>query len=173
MIKLDVMFIMLGALIFFIVSLLAQINPPTEQEKQHRPGNVVASISWPAGADDVDMWLAAPGEPGVGYTNKSGKVWSLLRDDLGVVADSTPYNFESAYTRGIPDGAYGINLHCFKCRGPVVVHVELGIAGAGKFWTGVITVAPRQARTALRWRMQGGAFVRGSENQIYKKIGGA
>jgi len=31
----------------------------------------------------VDLWVQAPGDVPVGYSNKSGGVLNLLRDDLG------------------------------------------------------------------------------------------
>ncbi|THK38095.1 hypothetical protein EHS39_11425 [Ensifer sp. MPMI2T] len=174
MLKLDALFNFLGVLMFFVITLLAQINPPTDPQIDP-PGNLVASIVWPAGAIDVDLWVAGPNDKAVGYSNKAGKVWALLRDDLGTANDSMPINNESAFTRGLPDGEYVVNVRCFGCAGrvPVPVSVEIRLAEGGTVWTGVVDlVADKQERTALRWRMAGGAVVVGSESQVFRNIRG-
>jgi hypothetical protein len=53
---------------------------------------------------DVDLWVEAPGDRPVGYSNKSGQIFSLLRDDLGKSQDITDFNYEIAYSRGMPAG---------------------------------------------------------------------
>lgn len=170
--KLDALFNFLGVLMFFVITLLAQINPPTDPQITP-PGNLVASAAWPAGAIDVDLWISAPDDKPVGYPNKSGKVWSLLRDDLGTSNDSTPLNFESAFTRGLPDGEYVINVKCFGCAGkvPVNVDVEVRLVDGGAVWTGVVAlVAEKQERTAIRFRLLGGKVVAGSASSVFKPL---
>ncbi|UYE95898.1 hypothetical protein KNLIENLN_00086 [Sinorhizobium phage NV1.1.1] len=170
--RIDALFNMLGVLITFIVVLLSQINPPTDPQITP-PGNLVASAAWPAGAIDVDLWVSAPGDSPVGYVNKSGKVFSLLRDDLGTSNDSTPLNYESAFTRGLPDGEYIINVKCFGCAGnvPVNVDVEVRLVEGGVVWTGVVTlVAEKQERTAIRFRLRGGKVVAGSASSVFKPL---
>ena len=39
-----------------------------------------------------DLWVQAPGDVPVGYSNKSGGVFNLLRDDLGKAKDMTDGN---------------------------------------------------------------------------------
>lgn len=174
MLKLDAMFNFLGVLLFFIFVLLAQVNPRAE-EQSTPPGNLIVSIAWPAGATDVDLWVSAPDDAPVSYKHKSGRVWSLLRDDLGTANDPTPLNFESAYTRGLPDGEYAINVRCFGCAGrvPVPVSVEVRLADGGLIWRGVVDlVADKQERTAVRFRLHKGAVVPGSESSVFKKMEG-
>lgn len=170
--RIDALFNMLGVLITFIVVLLSQINPPTDPQITP-PGNLVASAAWPAGAIDVDLWVSAPDDKPVGYPNKSGKTFSLLRDDLGTSNDSTSLNYESAFTRGLPDGEYVINVKCFGCAGkiPVSVAVEIRIIGGPTVWTGVVTlVAEKQERTAIRFRLRGGKVVAGSASSVFKPL---
>lgn len=170
--RIDALFNMLGVLITFIVVLLSQINPPTDPQITP-PGNLVASAAWPAGAIDVDLWVSAPGDKPVGYPSKSGKTFSLLRDDLGTSNDSTPLNYESAFTRGLPDGEYIINVKCFGCAGkvPVNVDVEVRLVEGGVVWTGVVTlVAEKQERTAIRFRLRGGKVVAGSASSVFKPL---
>lgn len=172
MTKLDTLFNLLGVLLFFIIALLAQVNPPATPDIA-QPGNIVVSAAWPEGSNDVDLWVQHAGDIAVGYSNKSGKVWSLLRDDLGNVNDSTPMNYESSFSRGIPDGEYAVNVKCFTCSGkfPVPVAVEVRLATGELIWRGVVElVANKQERTAVRWRMADGRVVSGSAGFVFKKM---
>ena len=174
MLKVDTIFIALGGLLFLILSLIAQVHPPAKPDIA-QPGNMIASIAWPQGAIDVDMWLSSPQDQAVGYSNKSGKVWSLLRDDLGTANDPTPLNYESAFTRGIPDGEYAVNVRCFGCAGhvPVPVSVEIRLATGELIWKGIVElVADKQERTALRWFMRDGHVVTGSASHVFKEMRG-
>ena len=175
MLKLDALFNFLGVLIFFILVLIAQINPP-EEDSVTPPGNMVASIAWPSGAIDVDLWVKSPGDDAVGYSRRSGLVWSLLRDDLGTSNDSTPLNYESAFTRGLPDGEYIVNVRCYGCAGktPVPVATEVRLADGTLVWSGVVTlVSDKQEKTALRFVMRGGKVVPGSASHVFREIRGA
>ena len=172
MIKIDTLFNLLGVLLFFIIALLAQVNPPATPDIA-QPGNIVVSAAWPEGSNDVDLWVQHAGDIAVGYSNKSGKVWSLLRDDLGNVNDSTPMNYESSFSRGIPDGEYAVNVKCFTCSGkfPVPVAVEVRLATGELIFRGVVElVANKQERTAVRWRMADGRVVAGSAGFVFKKM---
>lgn len=108
-------------LILFLIAVAQPINP--KQEESHQglvapPGNIMVEIHWPDKIDvDVDLWVQSPGdEKPVGYSNKSGKVFNLLRDDLGKEGDETDLNYEVAYGRGLPAGEYTVNLHLFANR---------------------------------------------------------
>ncbi|MBD9542969.1 hypothetical protein IB276_26340 [Ensifer sp. ENS04] len=172
MLKIDTLFNLLGVLLFFIVTLLAQVNPAAEADPLDPPGNLVASIAWPAGRIDVDLWVAHGDEP-VGYSQKSGRVWSLLRDDLGTANDNTPLNFESAFTRGLPDGEYVVNVKCYGCAGavPVPVSVEVRLAEGPMVFRGVVSlVKDKQERTAIRFRVRDGKVVVGSESSVFKPL---
>lgn len=172
MLKLDSLFNFMGVLLFFIFVLLAQVNPKADPQITP-PGNLVASAAWPAGDIDVDLWVLAPGDSPIGYVNKSGKVWSLLRDDLGNSNDETDLNYESAFTRGLPDGEYIINVKCFGCTGkvPVNVDVEVRLVEGGIVWTGVVSlVAEKQERTAIRFRLRDGKAVAGSASSVFKPL---
>jgi hypothetical protein len=72
-------------------------------------------MRWPDELDaDVDLWVEAPGDIPVGYSNKGGKFFNLLRDDLGKRADATGMNYEVSYSRGIPAGEYTVNVHLYR-----------------------------------------------------------
>jgi hypothetical protein len=117
--------VMMVAVVFLMVKLeqteaKAQIEPP---------GNLTVYATWPAGEIDIDLWATGPAEPApIGFSNKSGLVWDLLRDDLGDFGDALPLNFENMYTRGIIPGDYSVNLYCYRCPNvPVMVDVAISI----------------------------------------------
>lgn len=169
----DMLMNMLLGLVALVVLTLASINPKAEADPQKQPGNMVAAIAWPAGAIDVDLWVQYADEPAVGYKHKSDKVWSLLRDDLGTANDPTPINMESAFTRGLPDGEYAVNVKCYGCAGhvPVPVAVDVRLAEGGAIWKGeVVLVADKQERTAIRFHVADGQVVPGSESQVFKQM---
>ena len=63
---------------------------------------------------DVDLWVQGPGDIPVGYSNKGGALFNLLRDDLGKTLDLSSINHESAYSRGNQAGEYVINAHAYR-----------------------------------------------------------
>lgn len=111
----DVSLLTLAGFLLIVVLVLPFVNIPGEDEEATPPGNVSVEISWDAESDgDVDLWVKAPGDQAVGYSQKSGKIFNLLRDDLGVSNDILGVNYEHAYSRGIPSGEYIVNLHWFR-----------------------------------------------------------
>lgn len=82
------------------------------------PGNVIVDARWTDGSnDDIDLWVQAPGDVPVGYSNKSGVIFNLLRDDLGRPnPPGVSLRMETAITRGVPPGEYAVNLHLFRSR---------------------------------------------------------
>ncbi len=81
---------------------------------------------WPDGVDaDVDLWVQAPGDVPVGYSNKGGAIFNLLRDDLGQRADATGINYEVSYARGMPAGEYTANLHLYRNEARLRVPVTI------------------------------------------------
>ena len=154
-----------------LIIILPYINPtPTTASDVPPPGNLIVSISWPAGNQDVDLWVKAPGDKkAIGYSNKGGVVTNLLRDDLGTVGDTEPFNQESAYSRGLPDGEYIINIHCYRCTVPQAVTVEIGLATNGttrQIVKTTVDLRPLQERTVARFRVQGGQIV-GKVSNVY------
>ncbi|MBB5664720.1 hypothetical protein GGE68_002917 [Rhizobium leguminosarum] len=168
----DTLLAMLMAVIAIVMLVLPSVNPAAKDDPAQLPGNLVASIAWPAGSTDVDLWVQAGDDLAVGYSNKSGRVWSLLRDDLGTANDDTPLNFESAFTRGLPDGEYAVNVRCFGCaKVPVPVSVEVRLAEGGVIWKGTVDLLKdKSERTAIRFRMAGGQVVPGSASQVFKQM---
>jgi len=122
-------FVLLVAALFIVIVLLVlhRINPPAQADVQ--PGDLAFLIVWPDGAVDVDLWLRCPGDNApVGYSRKSGTTCDLLRDDLGAVGDIGNANFETAFSRGAPEGEYVVNVHLYRSMTrvwPVPVAIEV------------------------------------------------
>src|SRR5918996_3570179 len=119
----DVIMLALAGFVAMVILLLPHLNPPGEasEETTQPPGNVIVEVRWPDELDsDVDLWVEAPGDIPVGYSNKGGAIFNLLRDDLGKRADATNLNYEVSYSRGIPPGEYTINVHLYRNAGGVV-----------------------------------------------------
>ncbi len=112
----DVIFLALAGFVAVVLMLLPHLNPPAKAENDvSSPGNVIVEVRWPDQLNaDVDLWVEAPGDVPVGYSNKGGKVFNLLRDDLGFLADATKLNYEVSYSRGVPSGEYTVNVHLYR-----------------------------------------------------------
>jgi hypothetical protein len=113
----DVIMLALAGFVAIVLLLLPHINPRAQAAKSdsNPPGNVIVEMRWPDPLDtDVDLWVEAPGDRPVGYSNKGGDYFNLLRDDLGKLGDATELNYEVSYSRGIPEGEYTVNAHLYR-----------------------------------------------------------
>jgi hypothetical protein len=127
----DVIMLALLGFVTIVVLLLPHLNPPTKPTDQQQPGNIVVELHWPDDMNtDVDLWVQAPGDKPVGYSNRGGRVFNLLRDDMGHINDSGKLNYEIAFSRGAPKGEYTVNLHLYSntdARKTVPSKVVVGI----------------------------------------------
>ncbi len=112
----DVIMLALAGFVTLVMLLLPHINPKAVAEEASKsPGNLTVELRWPDDMNaDVDLWVEAPGDKPVGYSNKGGRVFNLLRDDLGDSADLTGLNYEFTYSRGVPEGEYAVNVHLYR-----------------------------------------------------------
>ena len=113
----DIIMLALAGFVAMVMLILPHIQRPGEakEETTDPPGNVIVEMRWPDGLDsDVDLWVEAPGDQPVGYSNKGGVIFNLLRDDLGKRADATGMNYEVSYSRGIVPGEYTVNVHLYR-----------------------------------------------------------
>lgn len=127
------LFLIIIGLLPIIVLILPFINPPEPTKVEAPlPGRIIVEIFWdPELPADIDLWVKAPGDIPVGYSNKGGKIFNLLRDDLGHVNDVSNINHEISYSRGRPPGEYIINIHAFSLKGskvPIKVLIVISIA---------------------------------------------
>jgi len=181
---LDTALLMLGGFVLMTILMMTVMNPPakaSETDGVTAPGNVTVEMQWPDKLDaDVDLWVRAPGDVPVGYSNKSGKVFNLLRDDLGKAQDMTDYNYEVAYSRGDPAGEYIVNAHMYRgvnVTYPVPVKITVNVKrDSSKTATPVATTTvelrkANQELTALRFRLDSnGELVPGSVNSLFKGL---
>ena len=105
----------MALMLIFAIVISPKKKEETAKAQVAMPGNIMIAIRWQDNVDvDVDLWVKAPGDSSIGYSNRAGMVFNLLRDDLGMANDSTKYNYEQAYGRGMPDGEYTVNVHNFR-----------------------------------------------------------
>lgn len=173
------LFMSMGAILYMILPL---INIPEEKVATAPPpqGNVIVELYWPdESTADVDLWVQAPGDVPVGYSNKGGRIFNLLRDDLGANNDISKRNMEISYSRGIPNGEYIINVHLFsRLRGelPLPVRIVISVKATDDApYTPLFTNSTEltsfgEERTMARFRMKDGVMVPGSFNTIRKPI---
>ncbi|WGF86236.1 hypothetical protein [Marinivivus vitaminiproducens] len=113
----DTIMLALAGFVSMVILMLPHLHPRSQaaQEGSTAPGNVIVEVRWPDSLDsDVDLWVQAPGDIPVGYSNKGGAVFNLLRDDLGRRGDATDMNYEVSYSRGIIGGEYTVNVHLYR-----------------------------------------------------------
>lgn len=176
----DTVFLLLAVFVMVVVLMLPYLNPPANDAQIAPPGSVMASISWREGNDDVDLWMTGPGEPvPVGFSNKGGLLWNLLRDDLGSSPDYTPLNYENSFTRGMPPGEYTVNVDCFRCANlPIDVVLEVVKRSGGDdaqmelVASSTITLTrPKEEKTGLHFEIDdSGAVIPTSMDTIYRPL---
>ncbi len=181
---LDTALLMLGGFILMTVLMMSVVNPlaqSAETEGEQAPGNVIIEAQWRDGLDaDVDLWVAAPGDRPVGYSNKAGVVFNLLRDDLGKAQDVTDYNYEVAYSRGMPSGEYVVNVHMYRGIGvtyPIEVKLVASVKSDPQDTAQQLVSTTVRLRhendqvTAFRFRLDSeGHLVTDSINSLYKEL---
>jgi hypothetical protein len=178
----DVIFLALAGFVAMVLLLLPHLNPPaTASEGIPAPGNVIVEISWPENVDaDVDLWVEAPGDVAVGYSNKGGLIFNLLRDDLGGQADVTAINYEVSYSRGVPSGEYTVNVHLYRNMSsplPLPVNVSVSVKSspsqaAKRILTTKLNLEHQgQELTAFRFELnEDGRLVPGSVHDLPKPL---
>ena len=101
-----------------ILLLVARLLNPEAQDSAAplcRAPSVIAEIRWADGINtDVDLWSKGPDDVAVGYSNLNGKLFNLLRDDLGHRTDLGDLNYEMSCTRGLMPGEYIVNAHLYS-----------------------------------------------------------
>jgi len=133
----DVVLLALAGFVAIVLLLLPHVNPPgvAEEATDEPPGNVIVELFWTDSRDvDIDLWVAAPNDQVVGYSNRGAVYFNLLRDDLGTYRDTTPINYEVAYSRGISPGEHTANIHLYRAapnRASVPVTVSVSAVRPG------------------------------------------
>jgi hypothetical protein len=181
---LDTALLMLGGFVLMTVLMMTVINPPAKSAEtagEPSPGNVIVEAQWRDNLDaDVDLWVEGPGDRPVGYSNKNGRIFNLLRDDLGMAQDMTAANYEIAYSRGMPAGEYVVNVHLYRVVGsmePVEVRLVASrrtdeAAQAQQLATATVRLLHLNDQvTAFRFDLDDeGSIVPGSMSTLYKEL---
>jgi hypothetical protein len=179
----DVIMLALVGFVALVIIMLPHIQPPGAETTGEitAPGNVIVEVRWPDEVDaDVDLWVQAPGDLPVGYSNKGGAVFNLLRDDLGQRADATGLNYETSYSRGIPPGEYTVNLHLYRnpsqhypVHATVVTSVKRDTAERAEqlLASKVLLLSDGDETTVYRFRLtEAGDLVAGSVHSVFKEL---
>jgi hypothetical protein len=179
----DVIMLALVGFVAMVILMLPHIHPPGAKASDQiiPPGNVIVEIRWPDDIDaDVDLWVQAPGDRPVGYSNKGGKLFNLLRDDLGDRNDATGLNYESSYSRGITPGEYTVNVHLYRDSAriyPVPVTVVTSVNRHPQEHTQqllaskVMLSRDGEEATVYRFRLtDAGELVPGSVHSLFKEL---
>lgn len=179
----DVIMLALAGFVAMVVLLLPHLNPvgKAEEDNTAPPGNVIVEMTWPEGVDaDIDLWVEAPGDRPVGYSNKGGSIFNLLRDDLGKRSDVTGMNYEVSYSRGIPDGEYTVNVHLYRNKAnvsPIPVTVVTSVKKTPSATTRQLLVTKielvreGQELTVYRFKLEReGHLVPGSVHNLHRKL---
>lgn len=119
----------LGFLLIILV-LIQYIAEEDSEEESISQGSVIVEMYWDDSLNtDVDLWVKAPGDIPVGYSNKGGLSFNLLRDDLGKIADVSERNMEISNSRGIPAGEYVVNAHLYRLgNGSLPIDVKVVVS---------------------------------------------
>ena len=181
----DTITLALAGIVAILLFVLPFVNPKAKKAEDDivPPGNVIVELFWADNIDaDIDLWTQAPGDVPVGYSNKGGKLFNLLRDDLGTFADVSGRNYEIATTRGFVPGEYTVNVHLYnrKTSGlPIAVKVVVSIKKSLKEKTEQILVSgpdlklsfDGQELTAFRFTLDPDSnLVRGSVTDLPKPL---
>ena len=177
----DMLFLLVFA--YLVVGAIALAHVRKQQEETSGavpPGSVIVEVHWDDKIDaDVDLWVQAPGDVPVGYSNKSGIVFNLLRDDLGHSGDPLSMNYEVAYGRGLWSGEYTVNAHLYRSvdhRFPISVLATVSVhdpeGRVHKLLQSTIELDyVGQETTIFRFKLdEKGNLVAGSLNRIHKDL---
>lgn len=172
--------VVLFAALFGIWVMVAKIdvNKMRDEAIAMQLGSMTADARWPDGLDvDVDLWVQAPeDERAVGYSRRSDRQSSYVRDDIGNSNDPDTLNFENTFIRGLRAGRYIVNVHMYSAKGhlPVKVHVTAKILPS--YRGGGRVIADREVEltrdgeeiTAFSFELDDkGALVDGSISEAY------
>ena len=176
-----VLFLLVFAYLVIGAVALAHVRKQQEETSGATPpGAVIVDINWDNKVDaDVDLWVEAPGDVPVGYSNKAGMIFNLLRDDLGHSGDPNSMNYEVAYGRGRWPGEYTVNAHFYRSVDnifPVKVMAKVAMQTPEGQVKNLVQSAIElthvgEEATIFRFRLDDkGDLVPGSLNRLHKEL---
>ncbi len=122
--------LLMFTLVVLLIPLIKVKQETARTEVEKAAGDMIAEMTWPPDSRaDIDLWVEAPGGERVGYSMPQGKLFNLVRDDLGRDVDFSGLNYEFIFSRGIPDGRYRYSIVYYSDNDegsrPVPVRVSL------------------------------------------------
>lgn len=112
-----------------LINQTAKKKAEAEEQGDRSAGDISVYLFWPDGLDvDIDTHLMDPSGEHVFFASRGGRVWNLLRDDLGRSNDVSARNFENAYARSAIPGEYIVNAHVYRKGsfiGPIAIEAEI------------------------------------------------
>jgi hypothetical protein len=177
----DMLFLLVFAYLVIGAVALAHVRKKTEDVTGAAPpGSLIVDIHWDDKFDaDVDLWVQAPGDVPVGYSNKSGIIFNLLRDDLGHSGDPVSMNYEIAYGRGLWPGEYAVNAHLYRSADghyPVPVTAKVSVRGPDGEVSNILRSVVQldhvgQETTIYRFQLDDkGHLIQSSLNRLHKDL---
>ena len=177
----DMLFLLVFAYLVIGAVALAHVRKKQEDVTGAAPpGSLIVDIHWDDKVDaDVDLWVQAPGDVPVGYSNKSGIIFNLLRDDLGHTGDPLSMNYEISYGRGLWPGEYTVNAHLYRSGDghfPIPVLAKVAVRGSEGEVTNILRSTVDltyvgQETTIFRFQLDDkGHLLQGSVNRIHKDL---
>jgi hypothetical protein len=177
----DMLFLLVFAYLVIGAVALAHVRKKTEDVTGTTPpGSLIVDIHWDDEIDaDVNLSVQAPGDVPVGYSNKSGIIFNLLRDDLGHSGEPVSMNYEIAYGRGLWPGEYTVNAHLYRSADghyPVPVTAKVSVRGSDGEVTNILRSVVQldhvgQETTIYRFQLDDkGHLVQGSLNRLHKDL---
>jgi hypothetical protein len=177
----DMLFLLVFAYLVIGAVALAHVRKKQEElSGASPPGSVIVDIHWDDKVDaDVDLWVQAPGDVPVGYSNKAGMIFNLLRDDLGHSGDPVSMNYEISYGRGLWPGEYTVNAHLYRSTDghfPVPVTAKVQVRNSDGVVKNLLQSVVQldhvgQETTVFRFQLDDkGHLVPGSLNRIHKDL---
>lgn len=181
----DLLWSLLAVFMFTTAVLVTEIQKSKSEKTSDEvsAGSISVYVYWKDGIDlDIDTHLSSPGGDHVFFGRLSGKIWNLLRDDLGSKNDTEARNFENAYARGLPAGDYIVNIHAYRGAPtlyPAEIEAEVVIAANPNAGKGsqkivkqkIILYRTGEEATLVRFSIDGaGNVVPGSVNHIFKSL---
>ncbi|MES9934791.1 MAG: hypothetical protein ABW120_06090 [Sedimenticola sp.] len=178
----DLLILLALLMLTLVVLLIPLINieqEDTQTEIEKAAGDMIAEIVWPPDSPaDIDLWVEAPGGEKTGYSMPYGKIFNLVRDDLGRDVDYSGLNYEFTFSRGIPDGRYRFSVVYYSDndQGSTPVEVRVSIRHRrGRLmivvYEGVLTLEyPGQEKGIATFEMRDRELVAGSRSFAPFKI---
>lgn len=176
----DILMLLALLMLTLVVLLIPLIQIKKETSRSEKPaGDMIVEMVWPSDSPaDIDLWVEAPGGEKVGYSMPYGKIFNLVRDDLGRDVDFSGLNYEFTFSRGIPDGPYKVSIVYYSDndvgKEPVDVRVSIRHRKGRLMivvYEGVIRLDhPGQERSVISFEMKDEQLVSGSKSFAPFKI---